>query len=67
MDQPGVKRRLGTALVISGVVLIVLGALCWARVIPVADERRTLLGAALLAAGLVDGVIGFMLRARSDA
>ena len=66
MDRPGSKRILGVSLIVTAGVLIVLSGLFWTGMIAVAEASRTILGTALLLAGLVDGGIGLMLKTWSE-
>jgi hypothetical protein len=61
MDRPGSRRRLGIALLASAGVMACLGALCFGGIIPVRGDARVLVGGALMAAAVVDALVGVMM------
>jgi hypothetical protein len=60
MDRPGSRRRLGVALLMTAGVLLVIGALCLGGLLRFGEESRLLVGAALMAAAVVDAGVGVM-------
>jgi len=58
MNQPGSKRIVGIALLVSSAVLLVLAAIFWFSVVDVGPEVRPIVSAALFVAALADAAIG---------
>jgi len=58
MNQPGSKRIVGVALLVSSAVLLVLAAIFWFSVVDVGPEVRPIVSAALFVAALADAAIG---------
>jgi len=58
MNQPGSKRIVGFALLVSSAVLLVLAAIFWFSVVDVGPEVRPIVSAALFVAALADAAIG---------
>ena len=58
MNQPGSKRIVGVALLVSSAVLLVLAAIFWFSVVDVGPDIRPIVSAALFVAALADAAIG---------
>jgi len=58
VDRAGSRRTLGVALLGTGAIMLVLSVLFWTGVIGIAPESRSIIGTALLLAGLLDIGIG---------
>ena len=52
------RALVGKAMLASSVVMLVLAALYWFRVIPLPDSLVPLVSAVLFVAGLIDGIVG---------
>jgi preprotein translocase subunit Sec61beta len=58
MNQPGSKRIVGIALLVSSAVLLVLAAIFWFSVVDVGPDIRPIVSAALFVGALADAAIG---------
>ena len=67
MTTPGGAHRIvGMTLLVSAAALLVLAALLYARVIPIAPEGRNIVAAVLFVASMADMVIGLRFLSSSD-
>ena len=56
--QAASRAVVGKAMLASSVVMLVLAALYWFRVLPLPDSLVPLVSAVLFVAGVIDGIIG---------